>query len=341
MSMAAIEDEGTGELSGAQRAAIFIMYLDRGVARTLLDQLSTEELREIGMSMSTLDQVQPQLIEGVVNHFIKDLYTATLVPQDGKKYALSVLPELIRDDDRRTRVLGSLRRSLSTDFQRFISEAPPAAVASVIAEEHPQTQAVALHLMGQENAVKVLSKLDEDLQFELTFRMARLADIPEDLADDVEIALRTALQSDSGRRWEVPGMESTAQVLGRMGREAYEPLLDRLYDEDPELSEDLRRRMVTFEDLGGLLDRHMQALLKEVGKDQLTVAMRGASPEIRDLILRNMSSRAAETLADEVELLGPTPRSQINEAQEAVVAVALRLQDDGVLTLSSDDDELV
>ena len=342
MALPAMKVPFPSELTGAHRAAILVMYLDASIARFLLDRLSTDEIREIGLSMSEMERVEPTIIESVVADFVRDLHELAILPRTGRDFALGVLPELV-DEDRRDRVSGTLKRELSTDFEDYIGTKPAPAIAALLKDEHPQTQSVALMMMGTENAARVLFHMDEQEQYELALRMAKLSQIPGELADDVETSMRQALEDEGMDRWSIKGMDRTAQVLGRLGKNLTEPLLAKLAKFDKELSETLRRRMVIFPDLSVLDFRGVQALLREVDRGDLLLALKGADDAMKELFFSNLSKRAAQDLAEEIEIMGRTPKSQVDRAQENMVETALRLHDEGVLFLpiGAEADEMV
>ena len=342
MALPAMQVPFPSELTGAHRAAILVMYLDPSVARFLLERLSTDEIREIGMSMAEMERVEPTIIESVVADFVRDLHELAILPRTGRDFALGVLPDLV-DGERRDRVSGTLKRELSTDFEDYISGKPAPAVAALLKDEHPQTQAVALMMMGTDNAARVMHQMDEQEQYELAVRMAKLSQIPGELADDVESAMRKALEDEGMDRWSIKGMDRTAQVLGRLGKNLTEPLLAKLSKFDKELSETLRRRMVVFTDLKVLDFRGVQALLREVDRGDLLLALKGADDMMKELFFSNLSKRAAQDLSEEIEIMGRTPKSQVDRAQENIVETALRLHDEGVLFLpvGPEADEMV
>jgi len=320
------------DLSGTQRAAILLMYLSEEVARGLLAHMSTRELQEIALAIATVDTVEASVIEEVVAQFVRDMHGASMVKHSGRDYALDVLPRLV-SDDRRVRVESSIRRQISTEFEEYIADRPARTVATILQDEHVQTQAVGLLLMGADNAAAVLECFEEQERYDVTLRMAALETVPGELADDVEAALRGALEDHGTDRWKVQGVDDTAQILGRLGRVAQEPLLDRLEMEDAELSDRLRRRMVVFTDLSSLDPRGAQALLKGIDRSTLLLALRGATSAMRELFLAGMSKRASADLRDDLEIMGPTPRAQVEAAQEEVVQVALKLQEEGAIQL--------
>lgn len=320
------------DLSGVQRSAVLLMFLNRDVSTVILENLQADEIRDIGLAMAEMDDVPNEVVERVIADFVRDLHRTTLFPLTGRAFALGVLPTLVHDD-RRSRVEASLRRSLSRDFEEYIATRSPEAVAAILGDEHPQTRAVGLLLMGTDNAAAVMRCMDEEERYDATVRMAQLNGVPGELADDVERALRTALEDDGADRWTVQGVDRTAQVLGRLGTELNEEVLNRLGEADDELADTLRRRMVVFEDLGDLDRRGVQAILKEIDKADLLLALSGTSPEMRDLFLRNLSSRAAADLEEEMEIMGPTPKSALQTAQENIVEVAMRLAEEGTIYL--------
>jgi flagellar motor switch protein FliG len=338
MALAVAEQEAG--FTGVERAAILVMYLERALAKSLLDRMTDEEVRKIGMAMAAIERVEPSEIERIVGDFIRDLYEVSMMPRSGADFVNSILPELL-PDDRRDSILPVLQRRVNRDFEDFISNRPPEAVAAIIKDEHPQTQAVALALMGPENAAKVLRLMDPAVKGEVTVRMARLRRVPGELVDDVTGALIAALGKDDDYL-EVGGVDRTARVLGRMVKSENDRILEVVAGEDNALAERLRRRMVLFSDLGELTNRGIQTLLKQVDRDDLILALKGANTTEVDRFLDNVSSRAAEDIREEMEIMGQVPKSRIRGAQERIVATALKLAEEGALYLpigAEDSDE--
>jgi len=337
VALAAVADPNI-ELSGIQRAAILVMYLEGGVAKKLLAQMKDAEIRAIGLAMATVQRVAPSIIEKVVSDFVKDLFDVTMMPRTGKEFALDILPDLV-EEYRRVDLAGAIKRRLSTEFEEYITTRPPRAVKAILQDEHPQTQAVALQRMGSSNAARIMTLMDAQEQYELTLRMARLKEIPGELSDEVEDAIRYALEQEASDRFAIEGMDTTAQVLGQLGKPSNEKVLLRLSKLDRNLSDRLRRRMVTFDDLDGIDDRAVQSILKEVDREDLLMALKGTKGDQLEMFLRNMSSRAAADIRDELEIMGPTPKSMVDRAQENIVEVALRLSEEGSIFLSVGNSE--
>lgn len=329
------------KLTGAQRAALLLMYLEKQAAEKLLVHLSPTELRKIGLAMAEVERFDQAIIESVVADFVRQLHTQSMVPTTGLDYALGPYPDLI-DEKRRPRVKSALKRELSTAFVEYIASRPPRTVATLLLDEHPQAQAVALHLMGAENASSILVYFDESERFEATFRMARLTAVPGELTDDVEASLWEALEDRGHDRWKVEGVDQTASMLGRMKKAVTDDLFERMNKADEELTATLRKRMVVFEDLGSLNNKAVQILLKNVERSALLIALRGVSQDMLTLFTGNMSSRAAADLLDEMSIMSPLPKSDVNKAREEIVQMALSLQEEGVLRIATGGgDELV
>lgn len=340
MSLPSVSLRAT-DLNGLQKAAVLVMYLEEEVAKKLLEQFDTAELEDLGLAMADVENVSVEIIEEVIADFIRDLYAVYMVPRTGKDYALGVLPKLL-DSGRRDKVMGRLRRHISTEFQDYIATRPPATVATLLLDEHPQTQAIALLLMGPENAAIVLSYLDEEDQYDLSLRMARIERIPAELADDVEQSVRAALEDKGSGLWAIEGVDTTAQMLGRLHADFQQPILDKIAGTDFELSELLKRRMLLFKDLIKLDNKAFQSILKVVERPVLLVALRGADAALKDKFLGNMSSRAADDIRDELEIMAPVSRSEVENGQEEIVQAALTLAEEGTIRLPfGGDDDMV
>ena len=325
------------QLSSLEKAAILVMYLDREAARSVLRHLSDDDVQKLGVTISSVREVDDGLVEQVVRDFLIDLRQASVLSSSGKEFARTVLPNLV-DEDRRTRVAGAIRRRVDDDFAAFIKSRPAAAIAAVMAEEHPQVQAVALLRMGPENAARVLALFDEGVQMDRTMSMALAEKISGELADDVEAAMRRAL-ADLDDPLPVGGVEGAARVLGRMPRDRNTSVLNSIREKENDLADKLQRLMVVFDDLVTLEDRGIQALLRVVDRADLVLALKGASNDMRERFLKNLSSRAAQDLMEELEIATSVRKAQMREAQEKIVMAAQKLADEGVIMLGPETEE--
>lgn len=331
----------SAELSGPERAAVMIMYLRNDIARSILQNMDNDEIREIGMAISRVEHVPPEVIVEVVREFVNDLGESAAIPSTGPEFVNRVLPTLL-DDDRRDQIMQPLQRRVDKSFQDFISSRPPAAVAALLKEEPPQAQAVALSLMGTENAARVLRFLHEDDRRDVIVRMSKLKHIPGEMVDDVILGIREGL----GPLWEPdpingPGVTDTARILVYMNSQQREDLLDQVEGVDPNLRDELERNMIQFSDLRMLSGKHIQKLIKHVDRQDLLVALAYTEPDIVELFLSNVSKNAAEDYRTDIELLDPQSKPRQVQAYDAILASVSKLRESGeiYLPIGSDDDE--
>jgi flagellar motor switch protein FliG len=329
------------ELTGIQRAAILVMYLDKEVAKKILRKLETTELQAIGLAMASIDNVDHDVIEDVVQNFIRTLHDVSLMPSSGPQYIRNVLPDLL-DDQRRDEVLQNVYRRTDVEFEAFVAKLPAKSVAALLRDEHLQTQAAALALMGPGNAARVMQHLDEELLPDITRRMAKLKYIPGEIADDICSSIRSVL-GGSVDHLPLGGVETTARMLGNMKKDRNERVLGAIADEDDELAQALRRRMVVFDDLADLDDRGIQALLKQVDREELVRALKGSKARTRERFFKNLSSRAADDIREALEIIGPVRRSVVDDAQTQIASLALELSEKGeiYLPIGGDKEDLV
>ena len=330
------------DLSGAERSAALLMFVHPRVAAGLLSRLTTGEVTQIGIAMKRLERLSPDVLDQVIATFVRDLSDVVHLPHSGRDFALNQLAELI-GEERRESTHEAIRRDIDTGFQDFIGACLPAAVSIILQDEHPQAQATALLMMGAENAATVMALMPESVQFQCTRRMAKIKTIDARTARDVEDSLREALGSGLTARLRFQGVDQTARVLCKMGRDVYEPLLARIAKDDKALADAIRKRMVRFEDLTALDRRGIQALLKETDAGDLVLALRGADHKILNLFLQNLSKRRAQDLVDEIAISGASPRKRVEEARENLVQTALRLHDEGALffAVGSEAEEMI
>jgi flagellar motor switch protein FliG len=217
-------------------------------------------------------------------------------------------------------------------------------VLSFIQDEHPQTIAVVLAHMQSELAAMVMGGLNEELQRDVAHRLAVMDRIAPDVLDHVEDILRRKLSAVLGptEASVAGGVQSLVDILNRSDRTTERLILEGLETEDPELADEVRQRMFVFEDITSLDDRAVQLVLRQVESADLAVALKGVREDVRTKVLKNMSERAAENLAEEIELLGPVRTRTVEEAQAKVVGIIRTLEEQGVLTISrGGDDEFV
>lgn len=307
-------------LTGVQKAAILLMFLRKEIAAQMLRMLTKEEVQRVGIAMAELDRPNKAKIETVVRSFIEDLHGTSLFHHSGPDFVQSVLPELL-DDDRRTDIMPLISRRVNKDFEIFIGNRQPGAVAALLKEEQPQVQAVALALMGPLNAARVLKFMDPHRQGDVTIRMSRLKQIPGDLADDVMNAIRDALGAVDDYV-EVGGLENTARILAKMTDEDRRPILDAVDDEEPNLSENLRKNMVKLEDLINVPQEILAEFKNDLGQDLIVTALNGAADDLVEHFMGIFSTKMRDEIRE--ALMMRISRNEVEKARLDLIAAIMK-----------------
>jgi flagellar motor switch protein FliG len=320
-------------LTGRQKTAILLVALGPETASKMLRKMNEEEVEKITFEIADLDIVSPEVRNQVVEEFYNLALTREYISKGGIEYAKSILEgsfdagkvgEMVR------RVQGAIEKR---DFHT-LKNIDAAQLVNFIQKEHPQVIAVILAHLESRQAAEVFSKMREELQGEVAFRIATMEKSSPDLIKDIEEILEektaTLLKQDTRVRG---GPESLVQILIDADRSTERRIVDYLEDEDPELATKVKNMMFVFEDIMLIDDRSIQRILKEVDTKELAIALKGATDDVREKIFSNMSTRAATTLKEDLEILGPMKVSIVEGAQQKVVSVIRRLEEEGEIVI--------
>ena len=259
---------------------------------------------------------------------------AERVVVDGREFAQDVITSAFGSeagDSLLSYITGSKKEPLST----LLSDIPPNIVDQFVQSEHPQTIAFLLTKMNPEQASELLCAMPEEMQTEVLVRISRLDHVKTDVVDEVREVLRSQLRGISMRgEEEIGGPKSAADILNFVDRVSEERIMGEMEEMYPEMAEDIKNLMFTFEDILKIDERGVQTLLKEVPRDELVISLKIASEELKDLLFRNVSQRAADMLKDDLESLGPTKLKDVERAQKAIVDVVRRLEAEGKLVVA-------
>ena len=226
--------------------------------------------------------------------------------------------------------------------KKKLKKLDPKTIASFLANEHPQTVAIILVHLEPDLAGQVLQLLPDKLRSEVLLRIALLNKVDPEIVQEISDALEAELQSVGGalgRR--IGGPEKAAEILSHAGRDLEDELLTEIEDENPNLAEEIRKYLFTFEDFLNVDDFAIQTLLREISTDDLKLALKGASEELKDKFYRNMSKRAAELLKEELDMMGPVRITEVEKAQQNIIRVAKKLEQEGKIVLSRGEEEFV
>lgn len=316
---------------GARKAAIVMVMLGHELAREVLREMSDDEVETLLKVASELRNVETDEALGVLEEYTRYFDGRTLLVPEAKTFVRTIAEETLGAD--KVRDMLGIEEEETQDEQEMIQGADPDAIARVLRKEHPQTVAIALAAMQAETASAVVSKLPEEQRPEVVRRMAELKSLTPDLLREIGETLRRELEASAGSAKAIDGQDVVVALLKLLTPEEEEAIFAALSEDDPELSEEIRKKMFVFEDFITIDGRGIQLMLKEVDGRTLTLALKTSSTPLREHILSCMSSRAATMILEDLEALGPVSVSQVEAAQDEIVQVALRLASEGKLNL--------
>jgi flagellar motor switch protein FliG len=330
----------TERLSGAEKAALLLLSLGEGNAGEILKRLDDKEVQILGQKISRLDVVPTKQLATILEEFYRMMEAPEALVVRGDQFFKNTISRTM-DTKRQQDLIDNLDLDTSPEFFTKIKKLDSRTVASYLRNEHPQTVALVLAHLERAQAGAVLSQFPENLQMEVVRRIANLDQVSPAIIEEIDTALKDeiSLVEEVGGR-AIGGAQSVAEILNQMERSVETSILKRLEEEDYEaLAEDIRRFMFTFEDLLGVEDRGIMSLLKEVNTQELALALKAASDELKEKFFRNMSTRASEMLREELEIMGPARLRDVEAAQQKIIQTAKRLEAEGQMVLAGKGSE--
>jgi len=330
------------KLTGIKKAAILLICLGEEVAGKLLQELTDEEIFKITRCMAGIEHIPEETRNRVIEDFELAAESQAGIVVKGQEFAKRLIARSGKNRESslmRQLVTGAEARPLET-----ISKMQPSMVAGLLEREHPQTLALVLSTQSIEHASAIIAKLPEEKRADVIHRIATLDKISPAVIDRIEEALskEIGIQIGAQEQRQVGGLKKVVEILGNMTDNLDSEILDNLTEIDPEMVEDIRKMMFTFEDLCALDGKAIQMILREVNNDSLTIALKTATDEIKKKIFSNMSSRAAEMINDDLEAMGPVRLSDVEAMQVTIVKIAMKLEEEGKLVLGKGNgDEFV
>ncbi|HXF92848.1 MAG TPA: flagellar motor switch protein FliG [Nitrospiraceae bacterium] len=327
------------KLSGEEKAVILLRAIGEDAAAQVLKCLEPKEIRKIGALMKETANITREEEEEVIAEFEKASASGE-IGFEGKEYIKSVLTKAL-GPEKAARILESLT-SASYPGLEALKWVDAKTVAQLVKVEHPQTVAVILAHMDPEQASQVLAGLPETLRADVALRLATMEEVRPEVLQDLSEAVQESLLAGTGSRaMSIGGAEVIADILARLDKGTESAILAKIAERDQILADSIRALMFVFDDLIKLDDRSVQELLKEVGKEDLPLALRGASPEVKEKFFRNMSARAAQMLKDDMEARGPVKLSEVEKAQQNILKVCRKLEEEGRIVIAGQGEELV
>lgn len=332
----------TGTMTGTQKAAMLLLQLGRERAARVMAQLDVAEIEELTAEIMRLERVDQTLADEVVEEF----YSASMIGP-GVGGGLGLATQLLEGALGRDEAAGMIERlqtSLAGQPFEFLQHADARQVLSLLNGEHPQAVALVLAHLRPEHASAIMAGLPPDQQAEVAHRIALMEraspDVVQVIAESMQRKASTVLTPNELSA--VGGVQPLVEIINRADPTTEKLILEGLQSRDEALADEVRSRMFVFGDIVLLEDRAMQLVLRQVETNELSVALKGATPEVRDKTLRNLSERARENLEEEIELLGPVRLSQVEEARAGIVQVIRRLEESGQIVIRREgEDEYV
>jgi len=326
-------------ISGTDRAAIFLMTLGEKAASEVLKHLGPKEVQNIGTAMAAMPAISRVQLAEVVEGFTQQVDDQTAIGVGSDEYLKNVLVQALGED----RARGLIDRILvggNSSGLESLKWMDARAVADMIRNEHPQIMAIVVSYLDSDHGADVLKFLPERVRSDVIMRIASLESIhPSALQELDQIIERQFSGNNASKTSVVGGLKRAASILNLMDTSSENAILDSIREVDDALGTRIQELMFTFDNLLDLDDRSVQRLLREVSGEQLVIALKGATQEIKAMVLRNMSKRASESLIEDLEMRGPTRLSEVEAAQKEILVVVRRLADEGEITIGAGSDE--
>lgn len=329
------------QLSRAQKAAAVLLAVGPETAAKVLSHLSEREVEQVALEIATLGQVAPEQMHSVLNEFVEEAIAHAHLVNGGEEQAREMLRRLHGKEG--DEIVDRLLATVHVTPFAFLRQHEPNEVIVHVRDEHPQTIALILAHVPTKFSSQVLAGLEPELQAEVALRIAMMERTDPAVVAQVEAALRERLggTSRSDDRDERGGVKELAAMLNNSDRGTERAILSSLEANDPELAEEVRALMFVFEDIVTLDDRAIQEVLRTVDARQLAVALKGVRADVNEAVVRNLSERAQQALAEEVQLLGPVRTRDVEAAQTEVVRQVRRLEDEGTIVINRGDGDFI
>lgn len=318
---------------GIEKAAILLISLGEEQAAEVLKHLGPREVQKIGHAMATFKSVPRARVETVLDDFNKSAGESAAVHVDTDAYIRSVLTRAL-GDDKASNLISRILQGGDTAGIEGLKWMDAPTVADLIKNEHPQIIATILVHLDHDQASDILNQFTERLRNDVVLRIATLEGIqPGALKELNEVMLRILSGSANIKKAAMGGVRPVAEILNFMGTANETSVVDAIREYDPDLAQKILDEMFVFENLNDLDDRSVQLLLREIQSDSLILALKGASPELREKIFKNMSQRASEMLREDLEARGPVRVSEVEAEQKEILKIVRRLADEGQIVL--------
>jgi flagellar motor switch protein FliG len=326
-------DKKSGEsLTGPEKAAVFLLTVGEDFASQVFQRLDPEDIKQVGRQMARIDKVDKEDLTALVNEFKADTGDTDIF-LSGNEMLEGALKRAL-SSDKASEILEEIRSDWKLTLFQKARKLEPKVLVNFLRNEHPQTVALVLSVLEPTQSAQILMEFNEEVQVEVMMRMAELDKVSPEILVDVDRVLQDELLSVEGMEGQrLGGVEAVAEILNNADRGLEASILEGIEEQRENLADEIRRLMFVFEDLLGVDDRGIQSILKEVSTDDLKLALKLASEDLKAKIFSCMSSRAVEMLKEDMEIMGPTRVKDVEGAQQSIIKIAKRLEQEGKIQL--------
>lgn len=331
----------TQKLNGLDKAAILLISLGPEYSAKIMKHLPDEEIEILSSKIANIIHVDSEIRDKVLQEFLEMCDAQEYIAQGGVKYAKEVLEKSV-GPARAQEIIRRLTESSRIRPFTKLRKADPRELVNFVVNEHPQTIALILAHLEPQQAAEIMRYLPPEVQAEVSRRIATMERTSPEVLRDIEGILERRVSTIAEQEFTISGgVKSLVDILNRVDRATEKTILERLESEDPELAEEVRKRMFVFEDIITLDDASIRRVLREVDTRDLALALKGTSEEVKERILKNMSQRAAEMLQEDIEFLGPVRLREVEEAQQKIVQVIRKLDEVGEIIISRGGEDAI
>ena len=330
------------EMSGLTKAAILLISLGPEKSSKIFQHLKEEEIEQLTLEIANTRSVSPQLKTDVLNEFYEVCLAQQYIAEGGIGYARDLLEKALGEEKAKD-VISRLTASLQVRPFEFIRKADPGQLLNFIQDEHPQTIALILSYLPAHQSSLIVSALPLEKQADVAKRIAKMDRTSPDVIKEVERVLERKLASLVNQDYTiVGGVDAIVDILNNVDRGTERHIMENLEIEEPELADEIRRKMFVFEDILALDDRTIQRVLRDVQNDELAIALKGSNEDVQAAIFNNLSKRLAAMIKEDMDFMGPVRMKDVEEAQQKIVNVIRKLEDTGEIVIArGGGDELI
>jgi len=333
---------GDEKMSGLEKSAILLIALGPERSANIFKHLKEEEIEELTLEIANTRSITPQIKEGIIEEFYQICLAQQYIAEGGIGYAKELLEKAL-GPEKAMSVIGKLTASLQVKPFEFVRKTDASQLLNFIQDEHPQTIALILSYLSPLQASMIISALPPERQADVAKRVAMMDRTSPDIIKEVEKILESKLASLVNQDYTIiGGVDAVVEILNAVDRGTEKHIMETLEIEEPELADEIRKKMFVFEDILLLDDRSIQRVLRDVDNNDLAIALKGANEQVQNAIFNNLSKRLSAMIREDMEFMGPVRMKDVEEAQQKIVNIIRKLEDSAEIVVSrGGGDEIV